>query len=85
MGTVAWEDFVSKIPLFKHFKDRQQVIAIKILTLVIGMMTMAVAFGVALLPGVVESSQIMTSSTSGPLLGVFLLAMIFPGANWKVL
>lgn len=33
--------------------------------------------------GVIESSQLMTSATSGPLLGVFLLAMLFPSVNWK--
>lgn len=36
-----------------------------------------------MLPGVIESSMLMTSATSGPLLGVFLLAMLVPCANWK--
>lgn len=34
--------------------------------------------------GVVESSQLVTSATSGPLLGVFLLAVLVPMANAKV-
>nr|CAD7410763.1 unnamed protein product [Timema cristinae] len=44
---------------------------------------MGVSFGVGLLSGVIESSMLMTSATSGPLLGVFVLAMLFPCANWK--
>jgi hypothetical protein len=45
---------------------------------------MGVAFVVATLSGVIEASMLMTSATSGPLLGVFILAMFFPPANWKV-
>ena len=47
-------------------------------------MIMGIAFVVALLSGVIEASMLMTSATSGPLLGVFLLAMFCPPANWKV-
>ena len=45
---------------------------------------MGISFGVATLSGVIESSMLMTSATSGPLLGVFILAMLFPCVNWKV-
>jgi hypothetical protein len=45
---------------------------------------MGISFGVATLSGVIESSMLMTSATSGPLLGVFVLAMLFPCVNWKV-
>lgn len=48
-----------------------------------GVLTVGIAFGVAMFSGVIESSQLMTSATSGPLLGVFLLAMLFPSVNWK--
>nr|CAD7263702.1 unnamed protein product [Timema shepardi] len=48
-----------------------------------GLVIMGVSFGVGLLSGVIESSMLMTSATSGPLLGVFVLAMLFPCANWK--
>lgn len=84
MATVAWEDFLSKIPCFKQFHDRQQLMVIKIMGILMGIITMGIAFGVALFSGVIESSQLMTSATSGPLLGVFLLAMLFPACNWKV-
>lgn len=45
---------------------------------------MGVAFIVAQSSGVIDASQLMTSATSGPLLGVFVLAMFFPSTNWKV-
>jgi hypothetical protein len=45
---------------------------------------MGISFGVATLSGVIESSMLMTSATSGPLLGVFVLAMLFPCVNRKV-
>lgn len=46
---------------------------------------MGVAFGVGLLSGVIESSLLAFSATSGPLLGCFILAMLVPIANWKVI
>lgn len=49
-----------------------------------GIIVMGVAFIVAHSSGVIDASQLMTSATSGPLLGVFILAMFFPSVNWKV-
>lgn len=49
-----------------------------------GFIVMGVAFIVAQSSGVIDASQLMTSATSGPLLGVFVLAMFFPSTNWKV-
>lgn len=49
-----------------------------------GLIVMGVAFIVARSSGVIDASQLMTSATSGPLLGVFVLAMFFPSTNWKV-
>lgn len=83
LSTVTWEDFLSQVPQFKNFNDRQQLFAIKATSVVYGILTIGIAFGVAMFSGVIESSQLMTSATSGPLLGVFLLAMLFPSVNWK--
>ncbi len=49
-----------------------------------GLSIMGVSFAVSYFDGVIESSMLMTSATSGPLLGVFILAMFVPVANWKV-
>jgi hypothetical protein len=42
---------------------------------------MFVALAVSMLPGLVESSVLISSTASGPLLGVFLLALLCPSAN----
>jgi len=48
------------------------------------LIVMGIAFGVSNFSGVMEASLLVTSATSGPLLGVFLLAILFPSVNWKV-
>lgn len=83
LATVCWEDFVSQLPRFKGLSDKQQLRIIKIVTIVCGLIIMCVAFGVGLLSGVIESSLLVFSATSGPLLGCFILAMMVPVANWK--
>ncbi|XP_055681231.1 sodium-coupled monocarboxylate transporter 1-like [Lutzomyia longipalpis] len=83
LATVTWEDFLAPLPQFKGFTDKQEVNTIKFLGCVYSIIILGVAFGVGLLSGVIESAMIMTSVTSGPLLGVFILAMIFPMSNWK--
>ncbi|XP_069679260.1 sodium-coupled monocarboxylate transporter 2 [Periplaneta americana] len=83
LATVTWEDFVSQLPQFRDVTDRRQLLLIKIIGSLYGLAIMGISFGVATLSGVIESSMLMTSATSGPLLGVFLLAMLFPCVNWK--
>ncbi|CAH1708486.1 unnamed protein product [Aphis gossypii] len=83
ISTVAWEDFVSQIPVFKGASEKNQLICIKSLSVITGFIVMGIAFIVAQSSGVIDASQLMTSATSGPLLGVFVLAMFFPSTNWK--
>lgn len=84
LSTVICEDFLSLLPQFKGVSDTQQLRIIKTVTIVFGIIVMGVAFGVGLLSGVIESSMLAFSATSGPLLGCFILAMLIPRANWKV-
>lgn len=83
LATVCWEDFISQFPKFKGLSDKQQLRILKLITVICGLIIMCVAFGVGLLAGVVESSLLVFSATSGPLLGCFILAMMVPIANWK--
>ncbi|XP_030370307.1 sodium/iodide cotransporter [Scaptodrosophila lebanonensis] len=83
LATVCWEDFLSQLPKFRGLSDKRQLRIIKVVTVVFGIIIMCVAFGVGLLSGVIESSLLVFSATSGPLLGCFLLAMLVPIANWK--
>ncbi|XP_022178671.1 sodium-coupled monocarboxylate transporter 2 isoform X2 [Myzus persicae] len=83
VSTVAWEDFISQIPIFKGASEKNQLWCIKSISVITGFIVMGVAFIVAQSSGVIDASQLMTSATSGPLLGVFVLAMFFPSTNWK--
>jgi Na+/proline symporter len=83
ISTVAWEDFISQIPIFKGASEKNQLWCIKSISVISGFIVMGVAFIVAHSSGVIDASQLMTSATSGPLLGVFVLAMFFPSTNWK--
>lgn len=83
LATVTFEDFLSQIPALSNLKDTLQLRTIKILSVFYGLIIIGLSFVVATLSGVIESSMLMTSATSGPLLGVFILAMLVPCANWK--
>lgn len=83
LSTVTWEDFVSAAPAFKGISDRQQLTIIKIIGILYAIIIMSLSLCVGLVGGVVEGSLLVTSATSGALLGVFLLAAIFPMANGK--
>ena len=83
LATVTFEDFLSQIPAMRDLKDTQQLKIIKLLGIFYGFLVIGVSFLVGMLSGVIESSMLMTSATSGPLLGVFVLAMLVPCANWK--
>ncbi|XP_012287684.1 sodium-coupled monocarboxylate transporter 1 [Orussus abietinus] len=83
LATVTFEDFLSHLPILSDLKDTQQLRFIKIIAVIYGFLIMGASFLVGMLSGVIESSMLMTSATSGPLLGVFVLAMLVPCANWK--
>ena len=83
LATVTFEDFLSQMPTFSNLKDTRQLYLIKVIGLIYGLLIIGISFLVGMLPGVIESSMLMTSATSGPLLGVFVLAMLVPCANWK--
>lgn len=83
LATVTFEDFLRPIPALKGMKDSTQLFTIKLIAVVYGLIIMGISFGVGLLDGVIESSMLVTSATSGPLLGVFIMALLIPCANWK--
>ncbi|KAK9695296.1 Sodium:solute symporter family [Popillia japonica] len=83
LATVTFEDFLRPIPALKGLKDKHQLYAIKTIGVIYGFVIMGMSFLVSLLSGVIESSMLVTSATSGPLLGVFLMAMLIPCCNWK--
>lgn len=82
LATVTWEDFLSS--RYKNVKDKQQLNAIKYLAFIYGVIILGIAYCVGFLSGVIESAMLTGSATTGPLVGVFLLAMLVPIANAKV-
>ncbi|XP_060807064.1 sodium-coupled monocarboxylate transporter 2 [Amyelois transitella] len=83
LATVTWEDFVSAAPPFKGIADNQQLTVIKIIGIIYAIIIMCLSLCVGAIGGVVEGSLLVTSATSGALLGVFVLAALCPMANGK--
>ncbi|CAH1154191.1 unnamed protein product [Phaedon cochleariae] len=83
LATVTFEDFIKPIPILRDMRDSNQLLAIKLIGCFYGLVIMGISFGVGMINGVIESSMLVTSATSGPLLGVFIMAMLIPCANWK--
>ncbi|CAB3227531.1 unnamed protein product [Arctia plantaginis] len=83
LSTVTWEDFVSSAPAFKDISDKQQLTIIKIIGIFYAIVIMCLSLCVGMVGGVVEGSLLVTSATSGALLGVFVLAALCPVANGK--
>lgn len=84
LATVTWEDFLLPLPRFKDMVDKRQLNIIKFLGVIYAIIILGVAFSVGFLSGVIEGAMLTSSATSGPLVGVFFLAMLVPIANWKV-
>lgn len=80
---VTYEDFVKYAPVVRDLNDVQKSRLMIIITISYGFLLAGGAFLVKSLSGVIESSLLVTAITAGPLLGVFLLAMLAPCANWK--
>ncbi|XP_068085394.1 sodium-coupled monocarboxylate transporter 2 [Anabrus simplex] len=83
LSTVTWEDFFCQFPYFKNLPDQRHLMSLKIIGAFYGVVIAGISFGVAHITGLIEASCLLTSATCGPLLGVFLLAMLIPRANWK--
>lgn len=85
LATVTWEDFLSQLPRFRDVVDKKQLHFIKYIGVMYAFIILGFAFCVGFLSGVIETAMMTSSATTGPLVGVFLLAVFVPIANWKVL
>ncbi|XP_059470684.1 sodium-coupled monocarboxylate transporter 2-like [Neocloeon triangulifer] len=81
VATVTWEDFLSNIKCVRELTEIKQLWVIRSIGILYAIVIMLVAIALSSLPGLVESSFLISSTFSGPLLGVFLLALLFPSAN----
>lgn len=85
IATVTWEDFLSPLNYFKKRSDRYQLVFIKWLGVIYAFLTMGIAYVVSMFSGVIEISMFVNAATSGTLVGVFILAMLIPFSNSKVI
>lgn len=83
VATVTWEDFLYHIPAFQKAADIKQLYAIKALGVTYSIITIGFVAAVAMMSGVIECANLTTSATAGPLVGVFILALLIPIANAK--
>ena len=81
-SAILWQDFLK---LFKHFKaynDNKSTLTTKLLVLVCGVIATDIAFLVATIGGnLVQMNFSLNGSFNAPIIGVFILASIFPFTN----
>lgn len=85
LATIIWVDFLSSVPQLQRLTSYQQTIVIKFVVILLGIAVMFIAYSVSLTAGIIEATLLAFAATTGALLGVFLMAMLIPMANWKVL
>lgn len=83
LAAVTWEDFLLSIGFFRKMNEKRQVFAIKILGVMYAVVTILMAYIISKFSGIIEGAMTVSSAVSGPLVGVFTLAMLVPSANWK--
>lgn len=72
------------MPFFNKYGDKYQLYFIKSLGVIFALICMGIAFLVSLFSGVIEISMFVNGATTGPLVGVFIVAMLIPFVNSKV-
>ncbi|KAL3885461.1 hypothetical protein ACJMK2_025517 [Sinanodonta woodiana] len=81
LSAVTWEDILK--PYVGNRSESYQTWVTRILVLVYGAAGVGFAFMAQTLGGtVLQASLSFTGAASGPVLGIFLLAGVFPWANW---
>lgn len=83
LATVTWEDFLYRIPAFQKTADGKQLLAIKVIGVCYAITNLIFVIIAALMPSVIDCSYLATSATAGPLMGVFITAMLIPFINGK--
>ena len=82
MSAVMWEDILQ--PFFKDWEESTKTYCNKVLTIVFGLCCLASSFVMLFVGGsLVAIAASILGAVLGPLLGVFLLAVLVPFCNWK--
>lgn len=83
LGAVLYKDFFSKF-LSTKISDQSANRIIKITVMVAGIICVGMIFIVERLGGIVQALGIIQGISTGPLLGLFTLGMLFPQVTTKV-
>ncbi|CAL1266292.1 unnamed protein product [Larinioides sclopetarius] len=81
MASVTVEDFLKPYCQCKKFTDRWITIVAKLLAIVFGGLSLFLIVIVANFRGIIEAAYILNGVGSGPLIGIYLLAMFTTTAN----
>ncbi|XP_007434847.1 sodium-coupled monocarboxylate transporter 2 [Python bivittatus] len=81
LATVTFEDFVKN--WFPKLSDRLSTWISKGLCIVFGGLCTTMAVAASFMGGVVQASLSIHGMCGGPMLGLFLLGIVFPCTNWK--
>ncbi|CAL8115706.1 unnamed protein product [Orchesella dallaii] len=81
LAAVTWEDFLSKIEIFKSMKSTNQAHCTKVLAVIYGVLSVIIAFGAQNLGALFQVVMTAVGATSGPLGGIFLCGLFIPFMN----
>ncbi|XP_046352870.1 sodium-dependent multivitamin transporter-like [Haliotis rufescens] len=85
IGAVVPRDLIQPF-CCKNISDKMLTVLSKVIVVLSGIATIAFAFLVSQLGGILQATYTVASITSGPLFGLFILGMFFPRANkWGAL
>ncbi|XP_016061615.1 PREDICTED: sodium-coupled monocarboxylate transporter 2 [Miniopterus natalensis] len=81
LATVTFEDFVKSC--FPHLSDKLSTWISKGLCILFGVMCTSMAVAASLMGSIVQASLSIHGMCGGPMLGLFMLGIVFPFVNWK--
>ncbi|CAL4131798.1 unnamed protein product, partial [Meganyctiphanes norvegica] len=82
-GVVAmvWKDVLQPLPRFRRTSRETETKINKILSVVVGLMMIGLAYLCSLLEGLMQAATTVNGVTAGPILGLFLMAILMPWTN----
>lgn len=83
LAAILLEDFLKRFRFFKELNDNKMTLTAKILVIICGVVCTALALVVSQLGGnLVQISSTLNGAFNSPVIGVFILACLFPFTNY---
>nr|XP_027214786.1 sodium-coupled monocarboxylate transporter 1-like [Penaeus vannamei]XP_027214787.1 sodium-coupled monocarboxylate transporter 1-like [Penaeus vannamei] len=83
MACIVWEDFLKERPYFQAFSDRSATNVVKILSAIMGMVGIGMAFVVGNLGTINHVIYAIDGAIGGPLCGLFFIGIFAPWVSTK--